>query len=164
MFAVGLRALIPDAPSATRRLLAACSSSTEDEVGAMLGMCCRAAKGVILYAAILSVVTVVAAAIGCLFLQGGDIQFFVHPDAMLQFLWAKRAGLKVTILFVATLVFFMLAEDGILSRRWLSHHVSGQFRRRRQAMPIRLHLRRRPYLSPSTHRQFSRQSRYRIPS
>ena len=149
MIAVGSRVPLPDAPSDPRRSLSAGSGPADEEVGAMLGTCCRLFKGVILYVALIVVVTLAAAAVGCLFLQGGDLRFFVHPDAMLNFLWAKRAGLKVTILFVATLIFFMLVEDGILSRRWYFDRGLGRLRRGQQAAQSRLRLRRRPCLSRS---------------
>lgn len=128
----------------------------------MLGMCCRVFKGFIHYFAILVMVTLSAATIGCLFLQGGDLQFFVQPEAMIHFPWVKRAGLKVTILFVATIIFFMLAEDGPLRCSWISALGLGRRHRRRQAMQRKKQLRRRPFSSQSVHTRLSSQIRYRM--
>jgi hypothetical protein len=76
-------------------------------------------KGVALYLAILAVVTVGAAIIGCAFLPNGNIDYLLDPPALFTFLWTTRAGLKVTILFVTTMIFLLFAEGGALSRDWV---------------------------------------------
>ncbi|MEZ5934292.1 MAG: hypothetical protein R3F54_20600 [Alphaproteobacteria bacterium] len=75
-------------------------------------------KGVALYAALLAVVTGGAAIVGCLFLHNGRVEYLTDPEALFHFLWVTRAGLKVTIVTVTTIVFLMMAENGALSQNW----------------------------------------------
>lgn len=79
----------------------------------------KALKAFVLFFAVLSVVTVGAAIAGCLFLSNGRFHYLIHPPALFEFVWATRAGLKVTIFFVTLNIFFMFAADGALGRRWL---------------------------------------------
>lgn len=82
-------------------------------------------KGVALYIAILSAVTFSAAVIGCLFLPNGHVRYLLDPEALLTFLWVTRAGLKVSIFFIATSIFMMLADNGALGRKWFKRPHSG---------------------------------------
>jgi hypothetical protein len=84
-------------------------------------------KGITLYITILAVVTAGAAIIGCLFLPNGRLDYLLDPSALFTFVWVTRAGLKVTIMFVTTLIFLLFAENGALSQRW--------FRRPQRTLP-----------------------------
>ena len=59
--------------SAPRRRLSWIESSIE--------ACFRVAKGIILFAGLLMLVTVTAALVGCLFLSNGDIAYLVNPTS-----------------------------------------------------------------------------------
>ena len=76
-------------------------------------------KAVVLFVGVLLIVTGGAAIIGCLFLSNGQIAYLIDPQALFEFVWVTRAGLKATIFFVTMVTFLMIAEDGALSRRWL---------------------------------------------
>ena len=84
----------------------------------LLRMLGKTAKGLILYVGVLACVTVGAAIVGCLFLSNGHVRYLFDPSDLFTFLWYQRAGLKVTIVFVATWIFLLLVEDGILGRPW----------------------------------------------
>lgn len=75
-------------------------------------------KAATLFTAILLVVTCVAAIVGCLFLSNGQLAYLVQPTELIEFVWVTRAGLKVTVFFVAVMIFLMCAEDGALGRPW----------------------------------------------
>ena len=88
-------------------------------------------KGLALYVAILAVVTVGAAIIGCVFLPNGRLDYLIDPPALFTFLWVTRAGLKVTILFVTTVIFLLFAESGALGQ-------NRSLRSRRNAVSVPL--------------------------
>ncbi len=73
-------------------------------------------RSILLYLAILLVVAVCAALIGLMTLQDGHLNYLAHPDTLLWYVWFKRAGLKVQILFVSALLYFLVAAD-LLRRR-----------------------------------------------
>ena len=62
-----------------------------------------------------------SAVIGCLVLQDGRIAYLLDPDKLLWFVWSQRSGLKVQILFTATVLWWMMTLDGTLGRPWLRH-------------------------------------------
>lgn len=78
-----------------------------------------ALKAVALFLGILVVITGGAAIIGCLFLSNGQVAYLIDPQALFEFLWVTRAGLKVTIFFVTITTFVMVAENGGLSKKWI---------------------------------------------
>ncbi len=85
----------------------------------LVALFAKLVKGMTLYVTILACVTALAAVIGCVFLSNGRIAYLFDPTDLFNFLWQQRAGLKVMITFVTTLIFFLLAEDGILNRKWI---------------------------------------------
>lgn len=83
----------------------------------ILGHCIgRLLRSILLYVAILLVVAVCAALIGLMTLQDGHLNYLAHPDTLLWYVWFKRAGLKVQILFVSGMLYFLVAAD-LLRRR-----------------------------------------------
>ncbi len=78
-----------------------------------------ALKAVALFLGILVVITGGAAIISCLFLSNGQVAYLIDPQALFEFLWVTRAGLKATILFVTITTFLMIAENGALSKKWI---------------------------------------------
>ena len=85
----------------------------------LLSISGKTLKAVLLYCAILAVVALTAAVIGCLVLSDGRTAYLLDPDKLLWFAWSKRSGLKVQIFFIATVLWWMLALDGALGRPWL---------------------------------------------
>ncbi len=75
-------------------------------------------KAVLLYCAILAVVALIAAFIGCLLLHDGRTVYLLDPEKLLWYAWTKRSGLKVQIFFVTMILWWMMMLDGALGRPW----------------------------------------------
>ncbi|MEZ5930599.1 MAG: hypothetical protein R3F54_01330 [Alphaproteobacteria bacterium] len=75
-------------------------------------------KGAAVFLGLLAIVSATAAIIGCLFLSNGKIAYLTNAHDLFVFAFYTRAGLKVNILFVTLLLFFMCINDGMISRRW----------------------------------------------
>jgi hypothetical protein len=66
------------------------------------------ALSVCLYASIVLAVAACAAVIGVLTLQDGHLGYLADPGTLFWYVWHKRAGLKVQILFVSIIIYLLL--------------------------------------------------------
>jgi len=84
-------------------------------------------KGFLVFFSILPFVITAAAVIGCLTLSNGDVAYLLDPQKLFDFVFNVRAGLKVNIMFVTFLLFFLCVNNGVLSRSWLRRSAPSAF-------------------------------------
>ncbi len=84
----------------------------------MIKVLIKMVKSFLVFFAILASVTVVASIIACLFLSNGNVEYLIDLDKLFEFVFYTRSGLKVNILFVTMMLFFLAINNDILNREW----------------------------------------------